>query len=199
MTPINVTLNVTLNATLNASSPSPLSLHRACRTALILLTLTSSTTVMAMSNMSNISNTSQESASEQTPQATQTTHSASASLVGGEWRIEDIAGGGVIDMAQANLSFSADGQLSGSATCNRLIGRYEATSKLAESDEKNIEGGELKFDALGTTMMACPEALEHQERKLLKLLAKVERFNIDQTGALILHTSNGERITARRP
>lgn len=196
MPPINVTPNVTPNAPLNASSLSSLSLHRACRTALILLTLTSSTTVMAMSNLSN---SSQDSASKQTSSSAQTTHSASASLVGGEWRIEDIAGEGVIDIAQANLSFSADGQLSGSATCNRLIGRYEATDKLAESDEKNVEGGELKFEALGTTMMACPEALEHQERKLLKLLAKVERFSIDQTGALILHTSNGERITARRP
>lgn len=47
-------------------------------------------------------------------------------------------------------------------------------------------------------MMECPEALMNQERSLLKLLAKVEQYSIDDTGALVLTRSDKKTITARR-
>ena len=47
-------------------------------------------------------------------------------------------------------------------------------------------------------MMACPEALMNQERKLLKLLPTVESYRIDQTGALVLTTTNKTTIRGRR-
>ena len=47
-------------------------------------------------------------------------------------------------------------------------------------------------------MMACPEALMNQERKLLDLLPSVETFRIDESGALVLNTADGKKITARR-
>jgi len=113
-------------------------------------------------------------------------------LTSGEWVIEDIGGGGVIDDTQASLAFSVDGRVSGLATCNRIIGSYEL------SGESTPTGGDLALGELGTTMMACPEALENQERKLLALLGGVERFDIDDTGALQLSTADGETVTARR-
>lgn len=110
-----------------------------------------------------------------------------APLLGREWVVEDIAGGGVIDDSRVTLRFSADGQLSGSAGCNRLIGHYEAGDARLRIDEQ-----------LGTTMMMCPEALMHQEQKLLGLLPRLERYWIDETGALVLATAGGELLRARR-
>ncbi|WP_299822093.1 serine hydrolase [uncultured Jannaschia sp.] len=109
-----------------------------------------------------------------------------APLLGPEWRIERIDGGGVIDDAQATLQFLADGRLVGSATCNRFVGRYEA------------DGERLTITAPGATMMACPPALMEQERRLLDLLPDVERYRIDETGTLVLTTAGGDAITARR-
>lgn len=109
-----------------------------------------------------------------------------APLLGREWQIEDIAGGGVIDNSHATLHFMADGRLAGSATCNRIIGSYEAT------------GSALTIAPAGTTMMACPEALMNQERKLLDLLPSVTGFEIDETGALRLVGPDGAILTARR-
>nr|WP_298378973.1 serine hydrolase [uncultured Halomonas sp.] len=107
-------------------------------------------------------------------------------LVGPEWMIEDIAGRGVIDMSPASLQFLPEGRLAGNASCNRLMGSYENTKE------------ELSIALAGTTRMACPEALMNQERRLLDMLPKITRHSIDDTGALILETSAGETITARR-
>ena len=107
-------------------------------------------------------------------------------LLGAEWKIESIADGGVIDNSPGSLLFMADGKLAGNATCNRIVGSYSS------------QGAELKIEPLGTTMMACPEALMNQEQKLLGLLAKVKSFAIDKTGALVLTSSDGSTILARR-
>lgn len=107
-------------------------------------------------------------------------------LLGREWRIEAIAGRDVIDDSPASLQFLRDGRLAGSGGCNRLIGQYETDDRA------------LSIEPTGTTMMACPEAQMKQERALLELLATVESFEIDATGALILTASGGDTITARR-
>ena len=107
-------------------------------------------------------------------------------LTGGEWRIEDIDGRGVIDRSPAALEFLPDGRLAGNGTCNRLLGTYDAGD------------GTLTLSGTGTTMMACPEALMEQERWLLDLLTEVAAFEIDATGALVLSTADGRTITARR-
>lgn len=110
----------------------------------------------------------------------------SAGLVGREWFIEDIAGKGVIDNSPASLLFMPDGRLAGNASCNQLVASYTQ------------DGDTLSIENAGATMMACPEALMNQERSLLDLLSKAERYSIDDTGTLVLITSQGETITARR-
>lgn len=104
----------------------------------------------------------------------------------GEWRVEDIRGAGVIDNSPATLLFGPDGRLSGNATCNRLIASY------------TVEGSKLTISPAGTTMMACPPALMDQERKLVDLLGKVSSYSIDHTGALVLTTTSGDQLVARR-
>ena len=107
-------------------------------------------------------------------------------LQAGEWKVEDIGGGGVIDNSPATLMFGADGRLSGNASCNRLIAGYTVTN------------AELTISPTGTTMMACAPALMDQERKLLDLLGKVTSYTIDQDGTLVLKSQSGSRIVARR-
>jgi heat shock protein HslJ len=46
--------------------------------------------------------------------------------------------------------------------------------------------------------MACEEPLNSQEMRLLELLRKAQRFEIGPQGRLVLHTPDGQRITARR-
>ena len=111
---------------------------------------------------------------------------AVAALQAGEWRVEDIAGAGVIDNSPATLLFAPDGRLSGNASCNRLIASYK------------VKGSKLTISPTGTTMMACPPALINQERKLVDLLGTVTGYSIDRTGTLILTSASGERIVARR-
>ena len=114
------------------------------------------------------------------------THDTRPSLTGAEWVIEDIAGRGVIDDSHASLEFLPEDRLAGSTSCNRLIGSY------------TLKVDTLSVKPTGTTMMACPPALMDQERRLLDLLPHVARYTIDATGALVLKTSDGKTITARR-
>ena len=107
-------------------------------------------------------------------------------LLGAEWVIEDIGGAGVIDDTHASLHFLPGGRLAGNATCNRVIGSYEATV------------GTLVLTPSGMTKMACPQALMRQEQKLMALLPTVQSYRIDDTGSLVLVTASGATITARR-
>ena len=111
---------------------------------------------------------------------------STTALQAGEWRVEDIAGAGVIDNSPATLLFGADGRLSGNASCNRLIASY------------TVDGSKLTISPAGTTMMACPPAVMDQERKLVDLLGTVSSYSIDREGTLILATASGKKIVARR-
>ncbi|MCG5535226.1 META domain-containing protein [Ectothiorhodospira mobilis] len=112
-----------------------------------------------------------------------------ALLTGGPWRIEDVAGGGSIDRSQIRITFDPRGRVTGSTGCNRFFGPYTLT------------GEGLTLGPLATTMMACPQALMDQERRVLQALEAVRRFDRDATGALRLMGESGDTplLTARRP
>lgn len=107
-------------------------------------------------------------------------------LQGPEWVVEDIARGGIIDRSRVTLNFGADGQLTGRASCNTYVGTYQLT------------GESLTLAPSATTSMACVPALMNQEERFLDLLTRVQRFDLDSTGALILHTVDGTTLLARR-
>lgn len=100
-------------------------------------------------------------------------------LQGGEWVVEDILGGGIIDRSRVTLRFWQDGRLTGRASCNNLMGQYQ------------LSGEGLAIGQAATTRMACSPALMEQEQRVLNSLAQVQRFDIDDTGALLLYTSEG--------
>ncbi len=107
-------------------------------------------------------------------------------LLGEEWVVEDINKGGIIDSSRATLAFTAEGGVSGRSSCNTYSGSYALT------------GEGLSFGPAAVTEMACAPALMMQEARFLEALGNVERFEIDETGALILHASEGRSILARR-
>ena len=113
---------------------------------------------------------------------------AASLLAGGDWRIEDVAGMGVVDGALAEITLSQAGRLAGSTGCNRFFGTYE------------LSGEGLSFGAVGATLMACPEALMMQERRIFDALEEVRRFDLDDTGALLLigGPEDGTLLKARR-
>lgn len=95
-------------------------------------------------------------------------------LAAGDWRIEDVEGMGVVDDTQPTITLSRAGRATGTTGCNRFFGTYELT------------GEGLTFGRLGSTMMACPDALMMQERRVFDALDQVRRFDLDDTGALLL-------------
>lgn len=110
-------------------------------------------------------------------------------LTGPEWRIEDVGGAGIVDGSTVTIVFEEGGRVAGSTGCNRYFGRYDLTA------------AGLGFGPLGATMMACPEALMGQERRVLDAFAQVRRFDIDDTGALVLFGGSVDAplLLARQP
>jgi heat shock protein HslJ len=79
-------------------------------------------------------------------------------LVGSEWLLEDLAGSGVLDSVRATLSFPEADKVAGNGSCNRFFGPAE------------IAGSALRLGSLGSTRIACPEAVMNQETKYLSAL-----------------------------
>ena len=107
-------------------------------------------------------------------------------LTGGEWVVEDIAGRGVVDGSRVTLRFDPAGRLTGRAGCNG----YGAGWKLS--------GEGITVEQPQSTLMACAPALNRQEREFLRLLAAAHHFDITDDGALVIHTAEGETVSARR-
>jgi heat shock protein HslJ/uncharacterized lipoprotein YbaY len=108
-----------------------------------------------------------------------------ALLTGAEWVVEDIERG-IIDNSRATLNFDEDGRLSGRASCNTYVASY------------TLGGEGLEIGKHATTSKSCAQALMDQELRFLDILQNVRRFDISDTGALVLVDERGRRITARR-
>lgn len=72
----------------------------------------------------------------------------------------------VIEGTTPDIHFGED-QVSGSGSCNRYFGPYEATG-----------GGDLRFGELATSMRACLEAVMDQEQAFLAALDAVDSYSI---------------------
>jgi heat shock protein HslJ/uncharacterized membrane protein len=97
-----------------------------------------------------------------------------ADLDGTNWRIAEIAGAATLKDAPATLSF-ARGQMSGTAGCNRLSGRFAA------------DGVRLTVGAIMATRMACAPDRMAQETAVTTLLSKpMSMRNLDDGGLLLM-------------
>jgi heat shock protein HslJ len=93
--------------------------------------------------------------------------SGAAYLVGTTWRLEDFPGTAVVDSAAPTLEFPSEGQVAGSASCNRFTGPV------------TIAGDSVTFGPMAATRMACPDAVMSQESAYLDALGKAERFRAE--------------------
>lgn len=108
---------------------------------------------------------------------------ADAGGVVGSWLAEDIDGGGVIDNLQTVLDIAPDGAVSGTGGCNRIGGHA------------TIEGTNIGFEKMFSTMMACAPAIMDQEGKFLKALEGVKAYRLDtERDKLILLDAAGKDV-----
>ncbi len=116
-------------------------------------------------------------------------HRSGDDLAGTAWRLESLGGTRVLDQVEATLEFPDTGKIAGKASCNHFFGSAK------------ISGASISFASLGSTLMACVEAVMEQESKYLKALEQAERFRIEGT-ALLIYVRGLEqplRFTAMEP
>lgn len=96
----------------------------------------------------------------------------------GTWRVTEICGEPVLDIAPPAVTFGDDGRISGRATINRIIGSF------------TIEDGVLTLSPLATTMMAGPPELMDQESRFLNVLSGELQTSTADDGALTLSSGD---------
>ena len=97
------------------------------------------------------------------------------------WDIRTLNGAPVSAPEDATIGFTPDGRVSAGLGCNRMIGSYTR------------HGGMLDFRQMASTLMACPDDLAAEERKLVEGLASVDGYRLDDAGALVL-TARGAPV-----
>jgi putative lipoprotein len=101
-------------------------------------------------------------------------------LIRVQWLLEDLGGGGVVDLVRSTIRFETEERVAGSGGCNRYFGSVE------------LKGESVKFGPLGTTQMMCDEAVIDQEKRFLAALGKAYKIGID--GAhLLIHSEDLEK------
>ncbi len=107
-------------------------------------------------------------------------------LTGDEWVVEDLNGGGVIDIARTALKFDGEGGVSGNGACNQYSAAYR------------LNGEGIEIGPVASTKKACPPAVMSQEILFFDILSNTGYFEILDDGALKLTTNNQRTLTARR-
>jgi heat shock protein HslJ len=108
---------------------------------------------------------------------------APGDLTGTSWRLENLKGAEPVAGSEATLEFTEAGKVAGRGSCNRFFGAVE------------IRGEEIRFGGLGSTMMACDEALMNQEQRYLKALESAVRYNLKDG---VLQISGRDRMLPLR-
>lgn len=87
-------------------------------------------------------------------------------LPGSRWRLEDLAGRGVLDRVPVTLLFPEPDRVAGLASCNAFGGFAD------------IDGERIRIGGLNATQKSCTEAVDHQEALYLAALESAVRFTI---------------------
>lgn len=104
-----------------------------------------------------------------------------------QWVVEDIDGRGIVDRVESSLNIDANDRVSGFGGCNRYF------SDVTTAD------GTIAFGLIGSTRMACPEAVMDQEQKFFAALGASRSFRQDTlTGLLYFQDEAGQDILRLR-
>jgi heat shock protein HslJ len=137
---------------------------------------TSERTILEITSTKEIQDTSHEAHST----------SGAFSLAGSEWLLEDLGGSGVLDQIQATITFPEAGKVAGNGSCNRFFGAAQ------------LHGDAIKLGPLGSSRMACPEAVMNQETKYLEALQAAERFEWKDPYVLIYRKGLAKPLRFKR-
>lgn len=117
-----------------------------------------------------------------------------------EWILEDLNGTGVIDNLQTTIMFEAGGdRINGNGGCNRYFSGIDFDEEGATATSQTVDLG-----VVGSTMMACPEAIMDQEGRYFQSLQTAQRIELD--GPYLYIYSEGQeqpmrftQLTAAQP
>jgi putative lipoprotein len=110
-----------------------------------------------------------------------------ADLADTQWAVEDIGGRGIVDRTQTTLNIDIAGRASGTGGCNRYFG------------DVTLGPGTIGFGPIGSTRMACPEAVMEQEQRFFQALEASRRYRQDPvTGLLYLVDEGGNALVRLR-
>ncbi len=95
------------------------------------------------------------------------------------WALTDLAGQPLVPGSGISAEFTSDGQVSGSAGCNRYAGKY------------TVSGNSITFSSpMASTMMMCEQAVMDQESAYLKALQEVKTFTVSGDQLRLLGVGN---------
>jgi putative lipoprotein len=107
-------------------------------------------------------------------------------LVGTEWVLVDLAGGGVISGVEATLQFQDLTRMGGNGSCNSFGANVR------------ISGHAITVTDTMQTLIACEDDVAAQELHYMEALRKAERFAFDGDD-LLIHASGFEAPLRFRP
>ncbi|CAN7306100.1 YbaY family lipoprotein [Aminobacter sp. LjRoot7] len=98
-----------------------------------------------------------------------------------DWVAEEIDGAAAHDKAKPTLQIGKDGKVSGRGGCNGFFGSAK------------VDGSKVTFGQIGSTQMACEQAVMDQEHKFHQALERAATFKIEQ-GKLVVADKDGKDI-----
>ena len=114
---------------------------------------------------------------------TESAASQPSALIGTAWRLDDLAGKGVVAGTQATLEFLPDGRASGNGSCNRFNGVV------------TLEGDTIRFGGIAATRMACANnAANEQETAYFQALQDAVRYEQDGETLSVFTKGGGEPL-----
>lgn len=106
----------------------------------------------------------------------------STSLIGA-WKLTSLGPVGspvpALTGLEAGVTFNPDGTMAGNSSCNGFSGKY------------TVEGNEITFSDLVSTLMACEEPVMQQEEVMYLVLKDTASFEIDGSTLTI---TNGDHL-----
>lgn len=112
--------------------------------------------------------------------------SPQAQIGDGVWNITAIDGKATIFPSRTELVFYPDGRFSATVGCNRLIGSYRQ------------HGAIISMGRVASTMMACPDGLDQQERQFNAALQKIDGYQLDAEAGRLTLTAGGQPLLSAR-
>lgn len=125
-------------------------------------------------------------AHESKPEPTLSVAVFNNTLVGQEWRVEDMSNKGIIDNTLMTLNFDAQGRVHGNSTCNLYNAAY------------TVDAATITIGSGMITERAClSPSLMNQEAEFMSIFNALKTYSFTPTNALVLKTADGRSITAR--